>query len=200
MARLWQCVWMMVLICLSGACSAPTASSVMPDGLQLRQGDIVLRRGLGVASKVVLAADDGGEYSHVGIVAQCGDTLYVVHAVPFEGEQDRVVMELPERFFSTSNAVSGVVLRSGCHSVARAAARHALSICLRGTLFNHDYDDSDTTRMYCSQLVEHAYSHAGMPLTQGVRHHISLPGFHLQHVILPSDFIRSPVLKVVCRF
>ncbi len=200
MARQWLWLSIMVLTCLLGACSAPTATSVMPDGLVLRQGDIVLRRGLGMASRVVLAADDGGEYSHVGIVAQYGDTLYVVHAVPYEGEEDRVVMELPERFFCTSNAVTGMVLRSGCDSVAKAAACHALAICLRGTLFNHDYDDSDTTRMYCSQLVEHVYSQAGMSLTGDVRHDIGLPGFRLQHVILPSDFIRSPALKVVSRF
>ncbi|MGN0221188.1 MAG: YiiX/YebB-like N1pC/P60 family cysteine hydrolase [Prevotella sp.] len=200
MAGRWLWSWMMVLACLLSACSAPTATSVMPDGLVLRQGDVVLRRGLGMASRVVLAADGGGEYSHVGIVAQRGDTLYVVHAVPYEGGDDRVVMELPERFFSTSNAVTGMVLRSGCDSVAQAAASHALTICLRGTLFNHDYDDGDTTRMYCSQLVEHVYAHAGMSLIGDVRHDIGLPGFRLQHVILPSDFIRSPVLKAVSRF
>ena len=93
-----------------------------------------------------------------------------------------------------------MVLRSECRSVAQAAARHAVAVCCRGTLFNHDYDDSDTTRMYCSQLVEHVYAHAGLSLTRGVRHNISLPGFRFQHVILPSDFVSSPALKVVCRF
>ena len=67
--------------------------------------------------------------SHVGIVVQQGDTLCVVHAVPYEGEEDRVVMEPVWQFFSSSNAVAGMVLRSECRSVAQAAARHAVRVC-----------------------------------------------------------------------
>lgn len=56
------------------------------------------------------------------------------------------------------------------------AAEYAMQTYRRNTLFDHDYDDSDTTKMYCCELVEFAYAKAGMTLAGTERHDISLPG------------------------
>ena len=70
---------------------------------------------------------------------------------------DRVKMETPEKFYSSINAKMGEVKRlRGDTATAAKAARYALEAYRRGTLFDHGYDDSDTTKMYCCELIEYA--------------------------------------------
>ena len=125
----------------------------------------------------------------------------VVHAVPdepdFEGDVDRVKMERPEDFFSTIRASKGCVLRYRDRETAEKSARIAYGIYKRGTLFDDDYNDSDTTKMYCSQLVAHVYQKCGRDINNGI------PGrapcvFCLS--VYPSDFLRCRRLKRIVTF
>ena len=185
-------------------CAGPKEGSIQPHDVRLRPGDVVFRSGHGLTSRAVMLADNGGTYSHVGIVADSAGVPVIVHAVPdepdFPGDSDRVKMERPDKFFSSVNAGAGRVMRIADSGVAARASRVAVAVYMRGTGFDHDYDESDTVRMYCCELVEHAYSEAGMPLTGGRRHSVDLPGLRYRNVIYPSDFIRSPALRTVSEF
>ena len=75
-----------------------------------------------------------------------------------------------------------------------------MAICRRHVLFDHDYDDRDTTRMYCSELVNHAYASNGIELAGDRRHDFNVPGLRIRHVILPADFIGSPRVRTVAVF
>lgn len=178
--------------------------SIMPDGICLKAGDVVLRRGSGLTSRAVLMADRSRGYSHVGIVVDSAGVMMVVHAVPgepdYDGDPDRVKMETPQKFYSAVNAETGGVMRCADSTIAAQAADIAMQVYRRNTMFDHDYDDNDTTKMYCCQLVEHAYSRAGMPLVAAPRHSFSLPGMQIDSVMLPSDFSESPRLKTVTTF
>lgn len=187
------------------ACCRQTARSILPEGLALREGDLVFRRGNGIMSHAVLAADSRGSYSHVGIVVDSGGVMMVVHAVPGEpdypGDPDRVKMDTPERFFSSVNAASGVVKRlRGDTLPAVSAARNAVQAYRQGTLFDHDYDDTDTTRMYCCELVVHAYASAGVMLVGQRRHEFRLPGIGVIRCVLPSDICNSGRLCTIAAF
>ena len=177
--------------------------SILPDGMVLADGDIVFRRGTGLMSHTVVAAD-GGRYSHVGIVVDSAGVKMIVHAVPdepdFPGDIDRVKMESPRKFFSTINANVGEVMRHTDKNVARVAAREAMRLYRCGFLFDHDYDDNDSTKLYCSELVERAYLRAGVSLAELRRHDFSVPGFHFGHVIMPSDIYISSQLRTIARF
>ena len=48
----------------------------------VKEGDIVFRRGEGVVSRIVLAGDINGKYSHIGMIINENDTLKVAHSVP----------------------------------------------------------------------------------------------------------------------
>ena len=187
------------------SCGRKDARSILPDGLKLREGDIVFRRGNGLTSRAVLAADRHGLYSHVGMVVDSCGVMMVVHAVPgepdYDGDPDRVKMETPEKFFISLNADIGEVKRLRGDTVAPAvAAREAVEIYRRGTLFDHDYDDSDTSRMYCCELVMHAYARAGIPLVGTFRHEFRLPGLGLIRCVLPSDICNNGRLATVAAF
>lgn len=192
-----------VCVFLAG-CGTREVGCIMPGDIRLRPGDLVLRRGIGLTSRVVLAADEGSGYSHVGMVVDSCGVVMVVHAVPDEpddkGGCDMVKMEPPERFYFSIRAERGLVLRHHDRNVAEAAATVAMRMYRRKVLFDHDYDDRDTTRMYCCELVEFAYTEAGRPLTCGRRHNYTLPGMRFEHLILPSDFILSGHLETVAEF
>lgn len=190
------------LVSCSGRAEAP--ASIFPQGVSLRQGDVVMRRGLGFASRAVTFADRGGAYSHVGIVVKGARGWMVAHAVPgepdFPGDEDRVKLEPLEMYFRSDRACEGCVLRHEDSLLAMRAARAAETICGRGVLFDHDYDDADTTRLYCCELVEVAFRRAGGKLVGRGTHDVSLPGFWLRGVVLPSDYLSLPSLRRVVAF
>lgn len=181
--------------------------SLLPDSVEAvcREGDIVLRSGTSLESHVVAAASLRTGYSHCGIVARCGDgKLVVVHAVPgepdFEGDPDRVKAEPLRVFFSRRMARSGCLLRCADSIAAHHSAGHAMALFRRHTLFDHDYDERDTLKMYCSELVYYVYSRAGVKLIGPARHNYDIPAMRLRGVILPSDFLYSPHLSRIADF
>ena len=197
-------IYIMFISLLSISCSRTKGErSILPDGMVLADGNIVFRRGTGLMSHTVVAAD-GGRYSHVGIVVDSAGVKMIVHAVPdepdFPGDIDRVKMESPRKFFSTINANVGEVMRYTDKNVASVAAREAMRLYRCGLLFDHDYDDNDSTKLYCSELVERAYLRAGVSLAEKRRHDFSVPGFHFDHVIMPSDIYNSSQLRTIARF
>lgn len=190
---------------LSSGCRSGVEHSILPDDLQLRQGDLVFRRGMGIESRVVYAADDSGEYSHVGIVAERAGRLMIVHAVPgepdFDGDPDRVKADSPDVFFSSLRAEKGAVCRLADSVAAHRAAEYALQQFDRHILFDHDYDDADSSRLYCCELVVNACRSAGITLIgNNDRHHFNLPGFAVTDCILPSDIFNSQLLSLVQTF
>ena len=179
------------------------SGTLLPDDVQLRAGDVVFRRGSGFTSQAVLIAEGGGTYSHTGIVVDSAGVLLIVHAVPgepaYDGDEDRVKMELPEAFFSRMRAHKGAVYRHIDSTAARRAAEQALATYRRSTLFDHDYDDRDTTKMYCTELVTHAFRQVQRPLKGVHRQHLQLVGFEAD-CVLPSDLQHCSELKEIATF
>ena len=106
------------LLALAACTGTEGERCIMPDSTmrECREGDIVLRKGTGMTSRIVCAAEGSEDYSHCGIVARAADgRLVVVHAVPdepdFEGDPDRVKSEPIESFFSHIKAQRGRILR-----------------------------------------------------------------------------------------
>lgn len=194
---------MLLLLC---ACSGKNEirSTIQPDNIKIQTGDILLRCGYGLTSRMVLYADKGSGYSHVGIAVDSAGKLMVVHAVPgepdFEGDEDRIKLEPIEKYYGNDRACGGQILRYKDSLVANQAAKYALDTYLRNVLFDHNYDDTDTTEMYCCELIEYAYKKAGVSIVGKGSHNFNLPGLNISHVILPSDFLKSANLRTITRF
>ena len=192
----------LLLLCSCGSKRDP-AKSILPADCQLREGDVVFRKGSGLTSRVVIAAENNGAYSHVGIVVDSAGVKMIVHAVPgepdFEGDEDRVKKESPEKFFSSVNAECGEVCRHVDSLAAKRAAAVALSIYKRHTLFDHDYNETDTTKMYCTQLVTHSYMRAGVPFNNLEREKVDFLVLHT-NCVLPTGLLESDQLYSVYKF
>ena len=194
----------LVTILLGTGCVDNVERTLLPSDVELQSGDIVLRCGSGVTSRAVLWADNGGSYSHVGIVVDSAGIKMIVHAVPDEHDSsqdvDRVKMERPETFFSSVRTSNGRIMRFPDNLIASKAGMNAYDVYKREILFDHDYDDLDTTKMYCSELVEFVYQKEGVSIVGTERHDICLPVFNYKHVILPSDFLEAKGLETVVNF
>ena len=179
------------------------SGSILPDDVELKAGDVVFRRGSGFTSHAVLMAEKGGAYSHTGIVVDSAGVLMIVHAVPgepeFEDDEDRVKMERPQVFFHSMRALQGAVYRHVDSIAAQQAAIRALQTYQLHPLFDHDYDDTDTTKLYCTELVVHAYNQTTSPLKDVHHQHLHLVGFEAD-CILPSDVLKCKDLKQVATF
>ncbi len=170
----------------------------------LRDGDLVFRRGTGLTSQVVLAADKSGAYSHVGILKQEAGKWFVIHAVPgepdYKGDEDRVKMEPIEKFFAKERASSGAVMRvANAREAASKAAQHALSMFRAGVLFDHEYDLTDTMKMYCTELIDHVYRKEGIDLPEGRLSRINVPVLRGDY-LLPNDIAQSDKLRLIYHF
>jgi hypothetical protein len=177
--------------------------SILPDGCKLRAGDVVFRRGTGMTSRAVLTADVNGNYSHVGIVVDSAGQAMIVHAVPGEpdyaGDVDRVKMDTPSTFFSSAYASMGEICRPTNDTVAQGAARTALRLYRKGVLFDDEFNDKDTTKMYCTELIAYAFQHAGVDIVGKRRHKVDLAIIKAE-CILPSDIHASRHLRTIIMF
>ena len=105
------------------------------------------------------------------------------------------------RFYAPERAAHGLVMRvDGLErdSACRAAVV-AQVMAERGTLFDHQYDLSDTTEMYCTELVEFAYRKIGVDLSEGRLSTVSVPGMSGTY-LLPSDLMDNRKLKTIYYF
>ncbi len=182
---------------------SPPDESIFPPDIEVKAGDIVFRSGTGIFSQAVLCVENG-TYSHVGIVVDSAGRKMVVHAVPDEpdypGDPDRVKMETIENFYNTRRGSSGAVMRHCDSEAASIAAQAAMEIYHSNTLFDHAFDDKDTTMLYCSELVERAYLKAGYDIAEGRRHRYNIPAISKNPIIMPSDLYESAQLKLIENF
>ena len=184
------------------ACHSSEDKSIFPSDLQLLPGDVVFRQGSGLDSRAVLTIDRNSCYSHIGIVVDSAGHPMIVHAVPGEpdypGDVDRIKMDDPATFFLHSRAQVGEVMRPKQQGKAIKAAQTALRLYHQGIPFDHDYNDQDSSAMYCTELIFSVFQSAGILLTEAPKYEIHFP-FHFSGY-LPSQLHSSPELQAVRAF
>lgn len=168
---------------------------------QFLPGDIAFRRGESMVSEVVMYNDVDGKYSHVGIVVDSDSGLMVVHSVPGENAKnpnyDLIVIESIERFFAPEVAEKGEILRMDLDSSQRSLlSKFAIEKVCQKVPFDHNYDLSDTTKLYCTELLQHLYEKIGVDLAQGRITSINVPGMSNDY-IMPSDIYHNNKLKSI---
>ena len=172
------------------------------DETKLREGDLVFRLGRGTSSRIVNRADRERSYSHIGLLVK--DSLgewYVIHAVPGEGEETEgkevVKCDPLLQFFGRDRTVSGVVMRfDSIENVVHHVVRKTKEFYHKELPFDHRYTLSDTTTLYCTELIHRVFLSTGIDLTEGRRH--TIPMFK-EDIIFPSDILKNQALWEVFR-
>ncbi|MDR1746016.1 MAG: hypothetical protein LBR49_01920 [Tannerella sp.] len=174
-------------------------------GIPFAEGDIVFRKGMGMKSQAVIRVDSLGLFSHSGIVVRVDSCFKIVHITPDErqnGEtEDIIKMELPETFWGTDKAQRGAVYRlTDNDSAPHTAAHHALRLLHKGIVFDHDYDLTDSTKLYCTELIWYVYWLAGTDISSGKRSLLKNMPMSSGTYILPSDIYTNSELNLIFHF
>lgn len=155
---------------------------------QLRDGDIVLRRGLDMMSRLVMTQGDAARFSHVGLIVVRHDTPYVIHAMPAEGERPGgAILEPLATFMSAAEAADVAIYRDTALSAAQRRAIRESAFAQLGLPFDERFQLSNTKKVYCTALVVRAYADAGIRLVDE-RATIQVP--LLPERVVPPDHIR----------
>jgi len=198
MIKTTSSVLLLLLFFLTGCQQKPVFSFHIDETI-LQEGDIVFRRGTSIASRMVLAADREGGYSHIGIIVKDTTGWKVIHAVPGETDEEYpeevIKKESLSQFFAPSKAVAGAIFRlDTIETIALSAAKKAQLVFERNLLFDHKYDLEDSTKMYCTELLVFVFKQAGIDISDGKRR--TYPAIQGEF-ILPSDILAHPMLRKV---
>lgn len=171
---------------------------------QLRDGDILFRRGKEAVSEVVLGLDPQSAFSHVGIVVIRTGEAWVVHMVPAEaeGEDDAVKLEPVSRYLAADRSTGMAVYRlhelpdNSSASRLKIVVREALRLAQIGIPFDKAFNLDTQDRLYCTELVWQAFLKAGIDLAPNPpsKRFLLWSGRYIP----PSTLQVSPHLKRVC--
>lgn len=129
------------------------------DKASLSTGDIILRRGHGMLSTfIVKYLNDSTGISHCGVIVREGDSINVIHCLSDDvSDIDGVQMCSLDDFIHES--VPGSVSVVSCTAdTAGYLADGALYYLNTGKKFDREFDSSDTTKFYCSEMLLHIMS------------------------------------------
>jgi hypothetical protein len=106
-------------------------------------------------------------------------------------------MEDLEDFFSWEKAKTGIVVRMEDNEAGNIrAAKNAIRLFHSYILFDHDYNLQDSSKMYCTELLDYVFKQESIDLTQGRRTQINVPGLSGTY-ILPHDILQNKQLNLI---
>ena len=161
------------------------SSVSLSDSVAWLSGDLIFRTGTSLESRLVTEFG-GNRLTHVEILVHSPGGRLVVHAATGEdeGDTDSVKCEMVRSFACGDRCKS---VHVACDTaVTQRAVRFALQQIVKP--FDADFDITDTTKYYCTELVWQAYRHQHVDLSHGRRHHIQLLGLK-KTCILPADLL-----------
>lgn len=158
---------MCLLLLLALACCRPaaleTAKPPDVDASVFQAGDLILRCGNGFYSGFFRDCSQREKlYSHAGVLVQAaeGDSIRVLHVeMADDPRQSDIHLQSVPAFLAGASAWAVYRLASD-EKTRRAVAARALDFRRRGPRFDLDFDASDTTALYCTELVMHCVNDA----------------------------------------
>jgi hypothetical protein len=147
------------------------------DASQLQNGDIIFRQGISMVSRLVQGLDNSVPYTHVGLIVSSPEGFRVVHAVPAEDNAAFACVknESLEEFLRPDKARALGIYRSECDAKELARiSRWALAKADAQIPFDDSFDLSDTSSLYCTELIWRAFLLCGTDLCQGRFDHLPL--------------------------
>ncbi|MEM8696461.1 MAG: YiiX/YebB-like N1pC/P60 family cysteine hydrolase [Pseudomonadota bacterium] len=159
---------------------------------RLQSGDLVFRAGRGWEADAVRTASFA-RFSHVGLIERTdGDAIFVIHAAPPEDGGHGIVERVPLAAFNDPGLASDIVFYrpSGMNDADRAATvAAARGFAARGIPFDAAFDLTDSSALYCTELVLDAFAAAGATIRLAApdRERAAI----VRDIVFPADLLRS---------
>lgn len=155
-------------------CSAPQsgaffeASNQTPDlaawqSYDLEEGDILLRRGSSFISTLISRATPSAKgMSHCGIVIWEKGKWQIIHSISGSiSDQDGIRMESVQSFVSKADKDMIWHIKPAFGIDRQKLGINARHYLAQKTPFDHDFDLSDSNRLYCTEFVRSVYLDSG---------------------------------------
>ncbi|AXO79890.1 hypothetical protein DZC78_05635 [Olleya aquimaris] len=130
---------------------------------KLQDGDIILRRGYGLVSTMILKMmDEDYDVTHLGMVVTENDTLKIAHALSSSvSNQDGLRLQAIDSFVHNSHDNTILVTRlKNIDSVKQKKIVKQIAYYKKKKLpFDHSFNYKDSTEHYCSELIWRIYEH-----------------------------------------
>lgn len=192
-----------LLLCLLPACNRHQSTlpepSIAIDTSLLQEGDLIFRKGRGLESQVVVAADKGASYSHVGLLIHMDNRWWVLHAVPGEEAESNgkqvVKKDTLALFIQSDRCIQACILRYDTSIQAlETVKKEGLRLFEKEMPFDHSYSISDTTKMYCTEFVCYLYRFIGVDLSEGRCHRFPMLK---EPIVYPIDLTMNTKLHPI---
>jgi hypothetical protein len=122
----------------------------------VEDGDIILKMGYGFISKIIAnQLNEKNQLSHCAIVYKKDTSMYIIHSVSGEiSENDGVQKASFNDFYRDIKPNSLFVLRHKSEKQERSTISIFASYYLSELIpFDNDFNNSDSSKLYCSELV-----------------------------------------------
>jgi hypothetical protein len=162
--------FILLLMGRSGITGASSAQIAVPDyicqameALELEDGDIVLRKGRSMISSIIAQTmDDAEGMSHCGIILRMEQQLVVIHSVSGSVSELDGIRKTPLSDFVAEADQHKVLFLRPKPSLDRAVIRtKSMELLNQQVPFDHQFDHTDSAKLYCSELVRDVYLAAG---------------------------------------
>lgn len=189
----------LLLIFVSGCKSTPEhySAPTIPT-TTFRTADLALRLGRTIESDMIARGGDSlNRYSHIGIIIESDSGMIVVDIEPSPNKKaEKIKAQRIEKFFAPELALAGAVMR---HNEPQNTEINTLTTKIIEYLnssitFDHDYQLSDSKKMYCTELIERLFREINISLSEGRSRKLPLAK---EPVILPSDITQNDNLATV---
>ena len=163
---------------------------------RVEDGDIIFRRGIGLASDIILSTDASCPFTHVGIIQKINDNIFVIHSSPTDNNKQSnfIEKELLSNFLSREAASDFAIRRIIPKTNLKKVLRFADSLYKAKVDFDDEFDLLNSDKFYCTELVYKSYLYSGVDLTNGKLDTLLIP-IGKNPYLLPGTLLKSTNLK-----
>lgn len=188
-----------IILSLSTGCATRTPKTYptiqIPEA-DFRSADLALRLGRSIESDLIArGGESDNRYSHIGLLIESDSGMIVVDIEPStDKESEQIKAQSVGDFFNHEKAIAGAIMRhNGLDSTQINTLKNkAIELLNSSITFDHDYQLSDNSKMYCTELIEVLFNAINISLSENRNRTLPLAK---EPVIMPSDISQNRNLK-----
>lgn len=188
-----------IVLSLSIGCATRTPKTyptIQIPETDFRSADLALRLGRSIESDLIArGGKSGNHYSHIGLLIESDSGMIVIDIEPStDKESEQIKAQSVGDFFNPEKAIAGAIMRhNGLDSTQINTLKNKTIELLNSSItFDHDYQLSDNSKMYCTELIEVLFNAINISLSEGRNRTLPLAK---EPVIMPSDISQNRNLK-----
>lgn len=133
------------------------------DSLLFESGDIILRQGTSFVSSFIARSFPGShEMSHCGILVEDNGIWKVIHSISGQiSELDGIRIETAQTFMQRAFKDKVILVKPKFTIDRKLITQEAWNYLILKVAFDHEFNLSDSSKLYCSELVRAVYLDAG---------------------------------------